>query len=624
LGSEKEKYTNETNFVSNLLVKTVQRIGGQTNWGDKTAIKKILFFDNFYQNVDIEVVDADSLVCFLENVFKTSSDAFLKERALYYLSGLILTKYTTNPYKAVALLLDIKPTDEDFLIIQSIKFLFLFYSMGQYAHIRSTIEGYQNHHSAEVTSEANFRLGLMELESITPVLSAIDLLHALNNAEKFFRAATFEVENRIDADFFLCFISLQSAILKNDHEAFETAYNEMLSIVSEKQLYSLDVGDIELEFSIYKLIEELKISYETARRSNIWHYPITELATLSDSFFQLERCTMIDSFYQDFHSHTKMGVVRNCLNAVYQSGLKDKTVLINSINTSVATSISNDFLSYVIKLLESKGTSTPNDTQLTLALREIITNPQDVEETLTKLGDNRDASAVLSILADYLKRSQAGVAYFATGYIVGDDVLNSLKKNISTLLPNLNVEKKKIFFDVLAHVIRYAYHSNYGYDKSKHLFLFSKTAGGFGSDAEESHLQDSLFESLKHTSMAQYFEYEKGKVASGGRVDVIFQCDKMRIPIEVKKTDESPTVSKIEEYYIAQAQTYASVYEQLGIFLLLDLSDKEKKPILGFRDWFNLHHLEPATNLPIKHPDYVISVVIPGNKLLPSMMSTYK
>ena len=31
MGSDKEKYKNETNFVSNLLVKTVQRIGGQTN-----------------------------------------------------------------------------------------------------------------------------------------------------------------------------------------------------------------------------------------------------------------------------------------------------------------------------------------------------------------------------------------------------------------------------------------------------------------------------------------------------------------------------------------------------------------------------------------------------------------
>ena len=124
--------------------------------------------------------------------------------------------------------------------------------------------------------------------------------------------------------------------------------------------------------------------------------------------------------------------------------------------------------------------------------------------------------------------------------------------------------------------------------------------------------------------MAQYFEYEKDKVTSGGRVDIIFQSDKMSIPIEVKKTEESPTVSKIEEYYIAQAQTYASAYEQLGIFLLLDLSDKGKKPIPNFNDWFNIHHLQPATNLPVNHPDYIVSVVIPGNKLLPSMMSTYK
>ena len=496
--------------------------------------------------------------------------------------------------------------------------------MGQYTQIRLTIEGYQNHHNAEVTSEANFRLGLIELESITSALSTIDLLHTLNNAEKLFRAATVEVENRIDADFFLCFIALQLAIFKNDYKAFETAYNEMLSVVSEKQLYSLDVGDIELEFSIYKLIEQLKRSYETACRSNIWHYPITELATLSDSFLQLERCTMIDSFYQDFHSHTKIGVVQNCLNAVYLSGLTDKTELIDSIDTSVETSISNDFLCYVINLLKNRGVSVQNDTQFALALREIIINPQDVEEALTTLGNNRDTCTVLSVLGDYLNRSQAGITHFTTGYIVGDEVLNSLKKKITALLPDLNIEKHKIFFDVLAHVIRYTYHSNYGYGKSKHLFLFSKAAGGLGSDAKESHLQDDLFDNLKQSSMAQYFDYEKGKVASGGRVDIIFQCDKMRIPIEVKKTDESPTIDKIEEYYIAQAQTYTSTYEQLGIFILLDLSDKEKKPILDFKDWFNLHHLQPATNLPIKYPDYVLSVVIPGNKLLPSMMSTYK
>lgn len=594
------------------------------DWDNKTAIEKVLFFDNFYQNVDVEVIDADSLVSFLENTFKTSSDAFLKERALHYLSGLVLTKYTTNPFKAISLLLDVKPTDEEFLIVQAIKFLFLFHSMGQYTQIRSAIEGYQNHQSAEVTSEANFRLGLMELESITQILSTIDLLHTLNNAEKFFRAVTIEVENRVDADFFLHFIDLQSAIFKNDYKAFETAYNMLLCVVSEKRLYLLDAGDIELEFSIYKLIEQLKKSYETAHKSNIWHYPIMELATLSNSFLQLEKCTMIDSFYQYFHSHTKTGIIQNCLNAVYQSGLKDKTELIESINASAEVSISSNFHSYVIKLLKSEGTSIQNDTQFALALWEIITNPRDVEEVLTKLGDNRDTSSVLSLLGDYLKRSQAGTALFATGYITGDEVLNSLRKQIVKLLPNLNIEKQKIFFDVLAHVIRYSYHSHYGYDKSNHLFLFSKDAGGFGSDAEESHLQDSLFESLKHTSMAQYFEYEKNKVASGGRVDIIFQCDEMRIPIEVKKTVESPNIAKIEAYYIAQTQTYISAYEQLGIFVLLDLSNKGKNPIPNFKDWFNIHHLQPATSLPVNHPDYIVSVVIPGNKLLPSMMSMYK
>lgn len=42
MGSEKEKYTNETNFVSNLLVKTVQRIGGQTTFSKQVAKEKLL------------------------------------------------------------------------------------------------------------------------------------------------------------------------------------------------------------------------------------------------------------------------------------------------------------------------------------------------------------------------------------------------------------------------------------------------------------------------------------------------------------------------------------------------------------------------------------------------------
>lgn len=596
------------------------------DWDRKSVMEKVLFFDNFYQNVNAEVLDSNELSAFLENLYKTSSDIFLRERTLCYLCELVVAKSITNPFKAIALLLDVKQTDEEFLIIRTIRLLFLFHLQGQYLHeIRAAISKFQNHHSAEVTSEVNFRLGLIEIGSIQTDPTPLDILQNINSAERFFKAATIEVENRIDADFFLHFVTLQSAICKNDYELYETAQKDFKNAALEKQMYSLENGDIELEFSIHQLIEHLKCSYESARKSNIWHYPIEELSVLCNAFLQLEKCVIVNSHYQQFHQQVKTNVVGNCLKTVYLYGLSNKSELIKSIKGSVDTTISDDFINYVLNLLQSKDESIQNDIQFVLALREIVTNPQEVEEVMKQLNGNRAMSTVISVLGNFLKRAKGGITYFETGYGVGDDILNSLRKQITEKIPDLDTEKQNIFFNVFAEMIRYAQHTHLGYDKSKFLFLFSKkVVGGFGADAEESHLQDSLYESLKHTSMAQYFEYEKRKVANGGRVDIIFQCDKMRIPIEVKKTEESPTIEKIEEYYIAQVQTYTSAYEQLGIFVLLDLSDKEKKPILDFKDWFNVHHIQPATKLPVKHPDYIVSVVIPGNKLLPSMMSTYK
>lgn len=596
------------------------------DWDSKTELDKIIFFDNFYQNVNTEVVDLDELSSFLENIFKTPSDIFLRTQALRNICELTISKHIPNPFKALALLLEIKQSDDEFLITLAIKYLFLFYQRGQsQQEIQAAISKFQNHYCAEVTSEVNFRLGLIKLNCIQSSDNILDILRKINDAERFFKTATIEVENRIDADFFLHFIGLYSAVCKNNPNLFDSAHNDLKKTISEKQLYSLEEGDIELEFSISQLIEHLKCSYESARRSNIWHYPIKELSVLSNSFLALESCELVNSDYQLFHQQIKTGIVRSCLNTSYLNSLGNNTDLLESIKTSNEVTISDDFIKYVLNLLQSKDESIPNDTQLVLALREILTTQQNAEDALKRLAGSRDILAILDVLGDFIKRSQSGLAYFETGYCIGDDILKSLREQVVEKISDLDMEKQMIFFEVLAQVIRYAYHSHLGYDKSKFLFLFSKkVTGGFGAEALESHLQISLFESLKHTSMAQYFDYERGKVASGGRVDIIFQSDKMRIPIEVKKTDESPTVGKIDEYYIAQAQTYASAYDRLGIFVLLDLSDKEKKPMLNFKDWFNLHHLSPATNLQVKHPDYVVSVVIPGNKLLPSMMSTYK
>jgi hypothetical protein len=202
-------------------------------------------------------------------------------------------------------------------------------------------------------------------------------------------------------------VALQSAVYKNNYEAFDVAYAGMKNVVWEKQIYSLEDSDVELEFSIHQLIEHLKRIYESARRSNIWHYPLEELSTLSNSFLQLEGCSMISSHYQDFHQQVKSGIVKNCLNTVYLSGLSNKIELIKSIEPTEAN-ISNDFINYVLTLLQSKNKPILNDMQFALALREILNNPQDVEVALKQLGENRDISSVLNSWMTSLKEVKVG------------------------------------------------------------------------------------------------------------------------------------------------------------------------------------------------------------------------
>ena len=162
-------------------------------------------------------------------------------------------------------------------------------------------------------------------------------------------------------------------------------------------------------------------------------------------------------------------------------------------------------------------------------------------------------------------------------------------------------------------------------DKSRFSFLYSKSEkNGKGQDAVEQDLQDSMLFFFEHSKIADGLGHEQSKFVDGGRVDILYKKDIITIPIELKRSLMRPNESTLEENYLAQAQTYTSGYDQLGIFVLLELSDKEKEAPANFKDWFKIHHLKPSTNLTVNFPDFVVSAVIPGNRTGPSSKSTYK
>ena len=184
-----------------------------------------------------------------------------------------------------------------------------------------------------------------------------------------------------------------------------------------------------------------------------------------------------------------------------------------------------------------------------------------------------------------------------------------------------------IYFKVIEEVIRYSRATFVNNDRRRHPFLYSKDSGfeaGRGQKAIEQDLQDSMLRFFEHSKIADGLEHEQTKFVDGGRVDIVYKKDLITIPIELKKSLNRPTKAELEKLYIAQAQTYAAGYDQLGIFVLLELSDKSKESPPNFKDWFKIHHLNPSTNIDTEYPDYIISVVIPGNRTSPSLKSTYR
>ena len=73
-----------------------------------------------------------------------------------------------------------------------------------------------------------------------------------------------------------------------------------------------------------------------------------------------------------------------------------------------------------------------------------------------------------------------------------------------------------------------------------------------------------------------------------------------------------PDQASLEDNYIAQAQTYTSGYEQLGIFVLLELSDNPERLIIHFFKDMSQKEIKPILNklhnLGLNIPVFIITI----------------
>ncbi len=581
---------------------------------------QIYFLDNFYETIDVLNETEQTLSNILTSAIDNSLNVYVKRSAFKILCDLTLVKIITNNFTVLSLMHKLLFGVDSLLLSISLKYLPYFLS-ARTIDFEDRIKALSDDSNGEVASQAYFCLGLIQLTNGTSQNNITKSLITLHESKQYFQSAIQSVENRIDAEFYLLLIDCCESLINNNTQLVKTTFESLKKNILTRNLYEFDERNIELDFLFFQLTEQIKFSFETAVKAKTWLEIKPQIKILLDINIELKKIKDSTETNHFFIERLFSNVLENVGNRIYEVNLLSEKERLQSLLTDTKNSLIVDFINHIISLLPD--TEIPQSENLELLSLLVKYDHDDGLRNYEQLSDKRISSEAINMIQKLLQKDYNNLMPFKTGSITGQEVLISLRSQIEVLLPDYPLNKLEIFFKVIEEVIRYARISFVGNDKKRFNFLFAESENGKGQNAIEQDLQDNMIVFFEHSNIADGLGHEQAKFVDGGRVDILYKKDIITIPIELKKSPIRPTQQILEENYIAQAQTYTAGYEQLGVFVLLELSDKSIEPPPNFKDWFRVHHLKPHTNLPIKFPDYIISVVIPGNRVLPSTRSTY-
>lgn len=584
------------------------------------AFEQILYLDNFYNNVSVETEIGEKISNVLVAAIDNSLNNYVKRSAFKILIDLTLVKKIPNVFSTLGILVQFLKSDEEMFQEIALKYLPHF-TEGHTSENTEILKKLTDSPNGDVASQAYLCLGLIQLSLIPSKIDVFQLTTNLNQAKIDFHAAAQAAENRVDAEFYILLIEWSQSLIKDDLSSSNDKFDQIEANLQSRKLYDFTGTGIELDFLIFQLIQKVRASFKKARASKSWVNIPDEIRILGKIHLEIQNILNSDSTNHVLLTRLSHGTLQILENSIYIAHLKSETPRLNYLKSKSQESGLMEFVEHLLSIFPDDDKEEKDNYELLALLSENLGS----ESGLSVYNQIKNKEVSLEKALDsLLRKNKENQLSYRTGSIIGQEVLFSLMSELNELLPNFPKYKFQTFCNILEEVIRYARTTMVGHDKKQYSFLFSEAENGKGQKAVEQDLQDSMYTYFGHSKIADGLDHERPKFVDGGRVDIVYKKDLVTIPIELKKSFIRPDKNALEQFYIAQAQTYTAGYDQLGIFILLELSDKSKEAPANFRDWFRVHHLEPSTNLEIKHPDYIISVVIPGNKTMPSSKSTYK
>jgi hypothetical protein len=579
--------------------------------------EKVEYLETFLS--DVAITDKKNVFRLLRDIVEGEDNAYLKGTSLSILSQ--LTSQSFFPVEQILSVIQGEISNngfesDRFILVKAIKFLYLF-DTG--SNNRTLIEKLTFHEDAEVSSEAYYRLGLMELLRY-PLSNEADFLDKINLAHTKFDHASRIVENRVDALYFKYVTDFLISILSNDSSKAKNNLQESLNLLWKLKIFDFNSSIRNFEYEICRSMNSLLYLQKSLSIEKLWVNYQNEIEQIFYHHFELlAQETELNTFYSIQVDNLKKST-HTILAPLYKYNLsasKAKIEILLKQSESTPLLGLSDFLKYLLEIIDTQSDKKKDSTALLVNLARIFPNEpiDDLQKHTTQL-DYDNLPQLLEFISTKFTKLQT--KSYKTGFPNGDEILNKLLQEIRIKIPNYSQSSLLNFEIPLSEVIRYVFRSMKDTKK-----IFPELYDDFPNKSEET-FQNSLYDKLRSSDYSDYYQYEPNEIG-GGRFDIFFNNGIDRFPIEIKKTNDIPTKSNILANYIAQVQSYTAVHNQLGIFVVYDLSPKQntKNPVNDLRELFQLVNVSSYYSTTNEFPVFIISVIVPASKVKPSSLSKY-
>lgn len=589
-------------------------------FSEKSMYEKILLIEDFFQDESYKINSSRKLIRFFEDILFNETDTYLKKISLETMCKLGI-QGNIRISSIVDALFDMDTNEDTFILIQIIKYLYLYKEKDE-KNIINKLRFFSQSDDLEVASEAYFRLGLIYLIDSNDDINENEFIKNISNANNYFKYSVNMIENRTDAKYYLYITEFIKGLFSEDKNLITKSFNEI-----QETIWSLKLNlyEEELEYKIYITLIKIKKIYETLNDYERWIDFYKEFQKLSIYNYELSNIGIVEGkHYEKYLESFKKVIEERFLKFLYQKklvGTEEKVKrLINDYGDS--DEILKIFLEKISDLdIKKKDLiRCEEDLGAKLAIIELVPKEFRCESIIKELDsiNTNDICQVVKFLSKYRTKEKECI----TGFGQGEEIFKKLSAKFNDILPNYDKQNKGLFLIVLELIIRYMFVLSR--EGKKYLFLFSEKEGGKGGQVKEKELQESIYEFFLYSNYAYMFKEERPDFADGGRIDIEFNNKSFKIPIELKKTNIQITKDRIKKDYLNQVSSYVYSYNNLGIFILLDLNPKDKVGNNNLSDLIYFEKLDALHDMGENNNNYALVVIITGNKVTPTKKSNYR